>query len=68
MRGLITRPGLDVKSPVYFGLHHWNNVLMNHWIITITGYGNVSQQYKSILQVCFPGYMNMRGLITRPGF
>ena len=59
---------MDFKSPVYFGLRRSNHALINHWIIALIGYGDVSQQYKSILQVCFPVYMNMRGLITRMAF
>ena len=58
---------MDFKSPVYFGLRHWNHAFINHWIIALIGYGDVSR-YEPILQVCFPDYINMRGFITRPGF
>ena len=63
------KPTLDIdfKSPVSIGLRHWNHVLINHWIIALIGYGDVSRQYEPIPQVCFPNYINMRGLITRPG-
>ena len=57
---------MDVKSSVF--ILDCAIGIMHHWIVTFVGYGDISRQYKSILQVCFPGYMNMRGLITRPGF
>ena len=57
-----------IRRQYIFGLRHWNHALINHWIVTFVGYGDISRQNKSILQVCFPGYMNMRGLITRPDF
>ena len=59
---------MDFKSPVYFGLRHWNHALINHWIIALIGYGNVSRQDEPIPQVSFPDYINMRGLITHHGF
>ena len=59
---------MDFKSLVYFGLRHWNHALVNHWIIALIGYSDVSRQYEPILQVCFLDYINMRGMITRPGF
>ena len=39
---------MDFKSPVYFGLCHWNHALINHWIIAFIGCGDVSRQYELI--------------------
>ena len=39
---------MDFKSPVYFGLRRSNHALINHWIIALIGYGDVSQQYEPI--------------------
>ena len=43
---------MDFKSQVYFELRLWNHALINHWIVILTGCGNVSRQFEPILQVC----------------
>ena len=44
---------MDFKSPVYFGLCNWDYALMNTWVVTLTGCGDVSRQYEAISKYIF---------------